>query len=61
MMVQSEAAKFKKFCQMNVHIRHVQTAPYQPLSNWLVEWVVQVFKQGIRKASTSNALLVYSW
>ena len=42
--------EFKLFAKQNV-IRHVTSAPYHPVSNGLVEGVVQTFKEFIKKTS----------
>jgi len=47
------SAEFKEFCRLN-GIRHIQTVPYHPSLNGLVECAIQVFKQGIHKQSTGT-------
>ena len=47
---QFTAQEFQDFCKSN-GIQHIQVSPYHPLSNRLVERAVQVFKQGMKKAS----------
>ena len=43
--LQFTATEFQEFCRLN-GIRHIQVAPYQPLSNELAKRAVQMFKQG---------------
>ena len=47
------SADLKDFCRLN-GIHHIQTAPYHPSSNSLVERAVQVFTKGISKQSTGT-------
>ena len=42
------SAEFKDFLQRN-GVKHIATSPYLPSSNGLAEWVVQTFKNGLRK------------
>ena len=57
--IQFVSANFKDFCRLN-GIHHIQTAPYHPLSNGLVERAVQVFKKGISKQSTGTTDLDFT-
>ena len=47
------SAEFREFLKRN-GIRHATSAPYHPTSNGLAECAVQVFKEGMRKATTGT-------
>ena len=47
------AQEFQDFCKSN-RIQHIRSSPYHPSSNGLVERAVQVFKQGMKKASSGT-------
>ena len=50
---QFTAQEFQDFCKSN-RIQHIRSSPYHPSSNGLAERAVQVFKQGMKKASSGT-------